>query len=225
MAHQVVVIGMGRFGSSVAQELYSIGHDVLIVDQNLALTQQMMGQATYAVSGDATSAEFLQELSIQHFDTAVVAIGTDIQSSVLTTVLLKQQFKIPEVVARAATDLHGRTLTAVGADRVVYPEQETGIRTAHSLFQLATVEYMELNSDYGFSKVIATEDMIGKSLLDCGLESSAGAKKAEIVAISRGREPVIKPMDSEIIKKGDVLIIAGTESQLEQLLPQPSALG
>ena len=143
----------------------------------------------------------------------------------LWTVLLKQQFKIPEVVARAATDLHGRTLTAVGADRVVYPEQETGIRTAHSLFQLATVEYMELNSDYGFSKVIATADMIGKSLLDCGLESSAGAKKAEVVAISRGREPVIKPMDSEIIKKGDVLIIAGKESQLEQLLPQPSALG
>ena len=220
MAHQVVVIGMGRFGSSIAQELYRIGHDVLIVDQNPALAQQMMGQATYAVSGDATSAEFLQELGIQHFDTAVVAIGTDIQSSVLTTVLLKQQFQIPEVVARAATDLHGRTLTAVGADRVVYPEQETGIRTAPSLFQLATVEYMELNSDYGFSKIIATESMIGKSLLDCGLNLASNSQKAEVIAISRGREPVLKPMNSEIIKKGDVLIIAGRESELEHLLPQ-----
>ena len=220
MAHQVVVIGMGRFGSSIAQELYRIGHDVLIVDQNPALAQQMMGQATYAVSGDATSAEFLQELGIQHFDTAVVAIGTDIQSSVLTTVLLKQQFQIPEVVARAATDLHGRTLTAVGADRVVYPEQETGIRTAHRLFQLATVEYMELNSDYGFSKIIATESMIGKSLLDCGLNLAPNSQKAEVIAISRGREPVLKPMNSEIIKKGDVLIIAGRESELEHLLPE-----
>ncbi|MBJ27760.1 MAG: hypothetical protein CMQ28_05580 [Gammaproteobacteria bacterium] len=220
MAHQVVVIGMGRFGSSIAQELYRIGHDVLIVDQNPALAQQMMGQATYAVSGDATSAEFLQELGIQHFDTAVVAIGTDIQSSVLTTVLLKQQFQIREVVARAATDLHGRTLTAVGADRVVYPEQETGIRTAHSLFQLATVEYMELNSDYGFSKIIATESMIGKSLLDCGLNLASNSQKAEVIAISRGREPVLKPMNSEIIKEGDVLIIAGRESELEHLLPQ-----
>ena len=220
MAHQVVVIGMGRFGSSIAQELYRIGHDVLIVDQNPALAQQMMGQATYAVSGDATSAEFLQELGIQHFDTAVVAIGTDIQSSVLTTVLLKQQFQIREVVARAATDLHGRTLTAVGADRVVYPEQETGIRTAHSLFQLATVEYMELNSDYGFSKIIATESMIGKSLLDCGLNLAPNSQKAEVIAISRGREPVLKPMNSEIIKEGDVLIIAGRESELEHLLPE-----
>ena len=220
MAHQVVVIGMGRFGSSIAQELYRIGHDVFIVDQNPALAQQMMGQATYAVSGDATSAEFLQELGIQHFDTAVVAIGTDIQSSVLTTVLLKQQFQIPEVVARAATDLHGRTLTAVGADSVVYPEQETGIRTAHSLFQLATVEYMELNSDYGFSKIIATESMIGKSLLDCGLNLAPNSQKAEVIAISRGREPVLKPMNSEIIKKGDVLIIAGRESELEHLLPE-----
>ena len=220
MAHQVVVIGMGRFGSSIAQELYRIGPDVLIVDQNPALAQQMMGQATDAVSGDATSAEFLQELGIQHFDTAVVAIGTDIQSSVLTTVLLKQQFQIPEVVARAATDLHGRTLTAVGADRVVYPEQETGIRTAHSLFQLATVEYMELNSDYGFSKIIATESMIGKSLLDCGLNLAPNSQKAEVIAISRGREPVLKPMNSEIIKKGDLLIIAGRESELEHLLPE-----
>ena len=220
MAHQVVVIGMGRFGSSIAQELYRIGHDVLIVDQNPALAQQMMGQATYAVSGDATSAEFLQELGIQHFDTAVVAIGTDIQSSVLTTVLLKQQFQIREVVARAATDLHGRTLTAVGADRVVYPEQETGIRTAHSLFQLATVEYMELNSDYGFSKIIATESMIGKSLLDCGLNLASNSQKAEVIAISRGREPILKPMNSEIIKEGDVLIIAGRESELEHLLPE-----
>ena len=134
--------------------------------------------------------------------------------------LLKQQFQIPEVVARAATDLHGRTLTAVGADRVVYPEQETGIRTAHSLFQLATVEYMELNSDYGFSKIIATESMIGKSLLDCGLNLAPNSQKAEVIAISRGREPVLKPMNSEIIKKGDVLIIAGRESELEHLLPE-----
>ena len=78
MAHQVVIIGMGRFGTSVAQELYRIGHDVLIVDQEPALAQQMMGQVTYAVSGDATSAELLEELGIEHFDTAVVAIGTDI---------------------------------------------------------------------------------------------------------------------------------------------------
>ena len=79
---------------------------------------------------------------------------------------------------------------------------------------------MELNSDYGFSKIIATESMIGKSLLDCGLNLASNSQKAEVIAISRGREPVLKPMNSEIIKEGDVLIIAGRESELEHLLPE-----
>ena len=90
MAHQVAVIGMGRFGVALAHELYRVGHDVLAVDSNEGLTQQMMGHVTYSVSGDSTSEEFLEEVGIRNFDTAVVAIGTDIQSSVLTTVLLKQ---------------------------------------------------------------------------------------------------------------------------------------
>jgi len=140
MAHQVAVIGMGRFGIALSHELYRIGHDVLAVDYNEGLTQQMMGQVTYSVSGDSTSAEFLEEVGIRNFDTAVVAIGTDIQSSVLTTVLLKQTFEIPQVVARATNELHGKTLQAVGANRVVYPEQDTGLRTAHSMFQREVLE-------------------------------------------------------------------------------------
>jgi trk system potassium uptake protein TrkA len=220
MAHQVVVIGMGRFGASVARELYRIGHDVLIVDQDAVLAQQMMGQVTYAVSGDATSAELLEELGIEHFDTAVVAIGTDIQSSVLTTVLLKQQFNVPEVVARATNELHGRTLTAVGADRVVYPEQETGVRTAHSLFQHATLGYMELTSDYGFSKINATPEMVGKTLEACGFAGASDGVKTSVVAIRRGREPILSPPKDEAIQEGDILVVAGRESALEQLRPQ-----
>ncbi|MDA1215255.1 MAG: TrkA family potassium uptake protein, partial [Chloroflexi bacterium] len=161
MAHQVAVIGMGRFGSTIAKELYRIGHDVLIADRDEHLVQNLMGQVTYAVTGDATSPELLEEVGIQHFDTAVVAIGTDVQSSVLTTVLLKQQFQVPQVIARATSDLHGKTLQAVGADRVVYPEQETAIRAAHNLFQRDVLEYMELTAGYGFIKLSATQDMVG----------------------------------------------------------------
>ncbi len=220
MAHQVVVIGMGRFGTSVAHELYRIGHDVLIVDQDQALAQQMLGQVTYAVSGDATSAELLDELGIEHFDTAVVAIGTDIQSSVLATVLLKQQFNVPEVVARATNELHGRTLHAVGADRVVYPEQETGVRTAHSLFQHQTLEYMELTSDFGFSKINATPEMVGKTLEDCGFAGAHDDGSASVVAIRRGRQPILAPSKLESIQEGDVMVVAGRESTLERVKPQ-----
>ena len=217
MPHQVAVIGMGRFGVSLAHELYRIGHDVLVVDRDGALTQQMMGQVTYSVTGDSTSAELLEEVGIKNFDTAVVAIGTDIQSSVLTTVLLKQQFELGQVIARATNELHGKTLEAVGADRVVYPEQETGLRTAHSLFQREVLEYMELTSDFGFSKLMVTPGMVGKTLGDAGFSDVHRPKGATVVAIRRGRVPILGPASTEELQAGDQLIVEGPEDTLEHL--------
>ena len=222
MAHQVAVIGMGRFGHTVARELYRIGHDVLIVDRDPMLAQQMMGQVTYAVAGDSTSAEFLEEVGIQNFDTVVVAMG-DIQSSIMTTVLLKQQFGIRDVVARAISDVHGRTLRAIGADRVVYPEQEAAGRTAHSLFQAAALEYMELTGGFGFSKINATASMVGKTLEQSGFTNARNRYGAAVVAISRGREPILSPSKDEAIREGDILIVAGPGASLEQLQLEPNA--
>ena len=217
MAHQVAVIGMGRFGRTIAKELYRIGHDVLIADRDEQLVQSLMGQVTYAVTGDATSPELLEEVGIQHFDTAVVAIGTDVQSSVLTTVLLKQQFQVPQVIARATSDLHGKTLQAVGADRVVYPEQETAIRAAHSLFQRDVLEYMELTAGYGFSKLSVTQDMVGKNLREAGLTLDDDSNGAAVVAIRRGRESILMPNGGEHIMAGDILVVAGQEDALERV--------
>jgi trk system potassium uptake protein TrkA len=217
MAQQVAVIGMGRFGVSLARELYRVGHDVLAVDSKAGLTQQMMGQVTYSVTGDSTSEELLEEVGIRNFDTCVVAIGTDIQSSVLTTVLLKQTFEIPHVVARATNVLHGKTLLAVGADRVVFPEQETGLRTAHSLFQREVLEYMELTAGFGLSMVMATEGMIGKSIEHAGFGNTRDKYGASVVAIRRGRDPILSPSKDEILQEGDVLVIAAPEDTLGKL--------
>jgi trk system potassium uptake protein TrkA len=216
MAHQVAVIGMGRFGMSLARELYRVGHDVLAVDRDESLTQVMMGQVTYSVTGDSTSMEFLEEVGIRNFDTAAVAIGTDIQSSVLTTVLLKQTFEVPQVMARAISDIHGKTLSAVGADRVVYPEQETGVRSAHSLFQRDVLEYMELTGGFGFSKVNVPSEMNGLSLERAGLSTARDKYGAAVVAIRRGREPILSPSKDEVLQEGDLLILAGTEDTLER---------
>ena len=216
MAHQIAVVGMGRFGITLARELYRIGHDVLTVDRDEALTQQMMGQVTYSVTGDSTSMEFLEEVGIRNFDTAAVAIGTDIQSSVLTTVLLKRTFEVPQVVARATNELHGKTLEAVGADRVVYPEQETGLRTAHSLFQREVLEYMELTSEFGFSKVHVPAVMVGSTLEEAGLSTVRDKYGAAVVAIRRGRQPILMPSKDEPLRDGDQLIVAGPEHTLER---------
>lgn len=219
MAHQVAVIGMGRFGITVAKELYRIGHDVLIADRDERLVQSLMGSVTYAVTGDATTPELLEEVGIQHFDTAVVAIGTDVQSSVLATVLLKQQFQVPQVIARASSDLHGKTLQAVGADRVVYPEQETAVRAAHSLFQPDILEYMELSAGFGFSKLSVTANMIGKTILEAGFNLQNDSNSAAVVAIRRGRESILMPTLDEQIMAGDILVVAGQEEALEHVRP------
>ena len=216
MAHQVAVIGMGRFGISLARELYQIGHDVLAIDRDESLSQQMMGHVTYTVTGDSTSSELLEEVGIRHFDTAVVAIGTDIQSSVLTTVLLKQ-FGLGQVIARATNELHGKTLKAVGADRVVYPEQETGLRTAHSLFQREVLEYMELTSEFGFSKINVPPEMAGLTLEQAGFGSIRDKYGAAVIAIRRGREPILSPSKDETMQEGDQLVLAGPEDALERI--------
>ncbi len=217
MVHQVAVIGMGRFGASLAHELYRIGHDVLIVDREEALTQRMMGQVTYAVTGDSTSMELLEEIGIRNVDTAVVAIGADIQSSVLTTVLLKRMFEIPRVVARAITELHGKTLEAVGADRVIYPEQETGLRTARNLFQRDVLEHMELTREFGFSKINVPAGMVGSTLEQAGLSTARDRYGAAVIAIRRGREPILSPSKDEPLREGDLLIVAGPEGALDRL--------
>lgn len=216
MSHQVAVIGMGRFGISLARELYRIGHDVLAVDRDESLTQQMMGLVTYSVTGDSTSMQFLEEVGIKNFDTAVVAIG-DIQASVLTTVLLKRTFEVPEVVARATNELHGKTLESVGTDRVVYPEQETGVRTAHSLFQREVLEYMELNDAFGLSKVSVTPKMVGLTLEKAGLNpSTSNINETTVIAINRDSIPILSPSKDEVIQTGDELILAGPEDTLER---------
>jgi trk system potassium uptake protein TrkA len=216
-SHQVAVIGMGRFGIALARELYRVGHDVLTIDRDAGLTQAMMGHVTYSVTGDSTSAELLEEVGIRNFDTGVVAIGTDIQSSVLTTVLLKETFHLDQVVARATNELHGKTLEAVGASRVVYPEQETGLRTAHSLFQRETLEYMEITSGYGISKIIVSVDMVGRSLRDAGFGSQRDKYGTSVVAIRRGRNPIVSPSQDEVLQENDQVIVAAVEDPLKNL--------
>jgi trk system potassium uptake protein TrkA len=217
MAHQIAVLGLGRFGLTLARELYRMGHDVLVVDREEGLSQSVIGQVTYSVTGDATSPELLEEIGIKNFDTAVVAIGTDVQSSILSTVLLKQQFQIKTVIARATSDIHGTTLKAVGADRVVYLEQEMGIRTAHSLFQRDVIEYMELTSDFGFSKLTVPETLVGKSIHEAGFTDGRDLKGVAVIAIKRGRIPIVMPPESEVLHSGDTLVIGGQEGVLEQV--------
>ena len=227
MAKQVAVIGLGRFGSTVATELYKSGNDVLAIDKNEAIIQEMMGSVTYSLNADATSEHALRDLGIPGFNTVVVAIGTDVQASLLTTVLLKE-LGVPQIVGRANNHLHEEALLRLGADRVVNPERDTAVKLAHDIFHPETVEYMELSKSYGISKITPPEHFFGKTLGEVGLHNTNGApgkkdrgkgKHVIVLAIIRGLEPILVPSGEEDILRGDLLIITGEPDSLEKASP------
>ena len=146
MKKQLCVIGLGRFGATVAKELYQAGHDVLAIDYDEVKIQDMLGQATYAVRADATSEPVLRELGVADMDVAIVALGSEnIQASILITVLLKS-IGVPFVIARAANELHGEPLERVGADRVIFPELESAQRTAHVGADIAESQHIAIRA-------------------------------------------------------------------------------
>ena len=217
MKKQVCVIGLGRFGSVVAQELFQSGHDVLAIDINEAKIQQQLGQATYSVRADATSESVLRELDIPDYDVAIVALGGEnIQTSILATVLLRSM-NVPYVIARAANELHGSTLERVGADRIVYPEAESARRIVHIGFNSGVIDYMPILPNYGISKLRPMEEMLGHTLEDAGLTGSHDGHGVSVLAIRRGRTSVLHPAKDEEIKAGDVLFVTATTEQMGKL--------
>ncbi len=216
MAKQAAVIGMGRFGVSLARELYQIGFDVLGIDSDEQVVQGLSGQLTYVVQADSTSETVLRELGISKYDLAVVAIGTDIQASIMTTLLLKT-LGVKEVISRANNALHGQTLRRIGADRVVFPEHEAGIRLAHTLFSTDVMEYMSIVPSFGISKLAPPEHLIGQSLEEAGLGGPRYRHSITVLAIRRGREPILFPAKEEVITPGDILFVACRDDRLERI--------
>ena len=229
MKKQVCVTGVGQFGAAVAKELYQSGHDVLVIDNDEAKIQDLLGQVTYAVRADASSESVLKQLDVADFDVAVVALGSEnVQTSIMITVLLKS-IGVPYVIARAANELHGSTLERVGADRVVYPEIESARRTAHVGFDPGIIDYMPIVPNFGISKMRPPEPMIGHTLEEMGLVGSWDNRGISLLAIRRGRTSFLHPAKEEIIKPGDVLIVAGANEHIGRLnnvareLPPPVA--
>ena len=224
MSRQVCVVGMGRFGATVARELYQSGYDVLAIDSDENKVQDMLGQVTYAVRADATNETVLRELGVADFDVAIVALGSeDIQASILITVMLKS-LNIPFVVGRAASELHGNTLERIGADRVVYPELESGRRLAHIDFNAGVVDFMELTPGSGINKLHPPESMLRRTLEEAGLAGPDSKYGVVVMAIRRGRGYIINPSKDEDIRPGDLLVVAGRNDLVSKLYAEADEL-
>jgi trk system potassium uptake protein TrkA len=215
---QVAVLGLGRFGTAVARELARLGHDVLAIDKDERLAQEVAAEVSHAAQADVTDREALQDLGLQEFDTAIVAISSDLEVSILATVLLKR-LGVKRIVTKAANELHGSILQEVGAHRVVYPEHETGVRIAHSFAAPAVLDYLDAAPGYGLARVPIGTAWAGRSLGELNVQATCGVHPVLLV---RGADVVLNPADSEVLRPGDALILAGRDEDLERL---PSTTG
>ena len=170
---QFVIIGLGRFGSSVAETLYGLGNDVLVIDKDEDLIQDISDSVTHAVQMDATDENALRTLGLRNFDVAVVTIGSNIQASVMVTLLVKE-LGVKYIIAKGNSDLHAKVLYKIGADRVILPEKDMGVRVAHNLVSESILDFIELSPDYSIMEIEAPEEWRGKSIRELKLRSKYG---------------------------------------------------
>ncbi|MUT64339.1 TrkA family potassium uptake protein [Paenibacillus sp. NEAU-GSW1] len=209
---QFVIVGLGRFGSSLGRELIQLGYEVLGIDRDEEAVQEMSDVLTHTVSADCTDEEALRSLGVRNFDCGVVAIGDDIQSSILTTIILKD-LGVKKVVAKAMSELHGRVLEKIGVDRVVYPERDMGIRVAHQLVSPNLLDYIELSKEYTIAELAVPKCLNGKSLSEINPRARFGCS---IVAINKPQGIIIAPTATDILSERDVMVVIGTNNQIEQ---------
>ena len=207
----VVVIGLGRFGSAVAQSLVRLGHDVLAIDENAELVQSWADRLTHVVEADSSNADALRRLGVQDHARAVVGIGTDIEASVLT-VLALSELGVPDIWAKAVNPRHGRILERTGAHHVVYPEAAMGERVAH-LVTGKMIDFIEFDDGFAIVKVRAPQEAVGKTLKASGVRSKYGVT---VVGVKRAREDFTYATPETEIERGDLLIVSGPTKLVEK---------
>lgn len=212
--NEFVVIGLGRFGASLAVRLQEYGHDVLAVDANMELVQSMAGELPHIVHMDATNRDGFIELGIGNFGTGIVCMGSNFESNILATVLLRQM-GVKQVICKARTRTQRDILLKVGADGVILPEHEAGIRLARRLASSGFVDYMEVNKEISVVELVPPSRLIGRSLKKSNLREKYGLV---VVAVRRAEGVITLPTAQEIIRYGDVLVVIGRPEDCEMIM-------
>lgn len=209
-ADPVVVIGLGRFGQSLAVELVENGTDVLGIDLHEEIVQAMNGRLTQVVRADSTQEEALRQLAVHEFGRAVVAIGSDIEASILTTSLLLR-FGIAEIWAKAVSDAHGTILEQLGVTHVIYPEKDMGRRVAH-LVRGRMQDFIEIGDDFTLVKTTPPRDILDRPLSQSGVRTRYGVT---VTAFKRGDRPWTYATAETVLRPGDVILITGPVRRTE----------
>lgn len=215
---RVGIIGGGRFGSALASCLVERGVEVFMLERDRQVVQRLSSLVRRVVEGDATDVQALEEAGFRDCDAAVVAIGTDLEGSILAAMNLKE-LRIPYVVAKASTDLHGKVLERVGADRVIYPDRDMAVRLARSMSAPSVLDYIEVSGGAGILEIKAPERLVGKTLAESKIRNDYGVN---VLALRRRgpadqEESTIAPSGSDTIMDGDTLVLFGPDDKLRKV--------
>lgn len=223
---QYAVIGLGRFGSSVAQALSEKKQQVLGIDIDEAKVQGMSEVLAQAVCVDAKDEKALRAVGMENMDVAVVAIGTNLEASILVTLMLKE-IGVKEIVAKAVSEDHGKVLKKIGATRVVMPEWDMGQRVAASLLSPHVIEHIELSDEFGLVELIPPEEFVGRSLRQLDVRAKYGVN---VIAVKKKKQAItpegdiiyqdkvdVAPHADDVIKESDLLIVIGSNDDIEKI--------
>ena len=206
-----VIIGLGLFGEAIAKQLCKLGAEVLAMDIRSDLVQQVAGDVTHAVVGNAQDKDVLRSLGVGHMDCAIIAIGDDLAASVLITMNLKE-LEVPYIVCKAHDETHRRVLEKLGVDRVVIPEQENAQRLGRNLYSHNVLEYIELSDEYGILEIPAPKSWIGKTLKELNVRAKLGVN---IIAVQNAGKTNVSPSADYQIHSEDIMVVLGDNYSLE----------
>lgn len=211
---RVTIIGLGRFGRSVARTLFELGYEVTAIDRDERQVEEASDFVALATQGDGSDEELLRSLQVERSAVAIVAQGSNLESSVLATLLLKR-LGVPFVVAKANNALHGEVLRRVGADRVIFPERDAGVRLAHTMAVPHVDDYISLSPTSGIAKFTAPPNLVGRTLADVHAMCEA---QLSVLALKRDRLLTVTPSLDERIQEGDDIVVIGSDESIEKFV-------
>ena len=210
---EFVVFGVGDFGMNVANTLANSGATVMVVDKDESQLEKIASEVTHTICADATNPEAMKQLGIRNYDGAIVGIGHNLETSALITMQLKEM-DVPFIMVKASTDIEGRILTRVGADKVIFPDREMGIRVGNDIMNGNYFEAIELSDEYSIVDMLVPSGWVGKTLQQLNVRSKYGIS---IIGIRGLEEFNVNPAADYTLHAQDILIVLGHNTEIQRL--------
>ena len=217
---EFMIIGCGRFGRSVAVTLAELGHEVLVIDKDEDTINEISTSVTHAVSADVMIEGTLESLGIHNMDEVIVAMGSNFEASLMATAVAKEN-NVKTVIAKVSDKIHGRIMKKVGADRVIIPEKDSGIRLAYNISTSNILDYIEVSDDFSIMEVKPPKSWIGRSLAQLDIRNNYG------VTVVAGKEEDVKeininPKPDYVFDQSDIVLVLGKYKKIEEIVGEES---